>query len=172
MFLGRICFAHPCSLPVTVPLSEEAWSHHGGVITLYSAREVVEERHLDQAVFLEMLCASREVIDICYPVHLLNIILLFNSFDRSCFPPCQSQLVEGSRDWTSTGGQTDHNYPQRRERGYLLVMFDVIYPTAPGVHLNGGPVTPWHWRSRVINWTRPSTNGWESCCQGLSGSSS
>lgn len=22
--------------------------------------------------------------------------------------------------------------------GYLLVMFDVIYPTAPGVHLNGG----------------------------------
>lgn len=23
--------------------------------------------------------------------------------------------------------------------GALLVMFDVIYPTAPGVHLNGGP---------------------------------
>lgn len=60
---------------------------------------------------------SAEVIDICYPVHLLNIILLFSSFDWNCFPPCQSQLVEGSSDWTSTGGQTDHNYPQRRERG-------------------------------------------------------
>lgn len=90
------------------------------------------------------MSACREVIDICYPVHLLNIILPFNSFDRNCFPPCQSQLVEGSRDWTSTGGQEYRNYRQRREAGgYLLVMFDVIYPTAPGVHLNGGAL--WRW---------------------------
>ena len=86
-----------------------------------------------------MMSARREVIDICYPVHLLNIILPFNSFDRNCFPPCQGQLVEGSRDWTSTGGQEYRNYRQRRKGGgCLLAMFDVIYPTAPGVHLNGG----------------------------------
>lgn len=63
------------------------------------------------------MSACGEVIDICYPVHLLNIILPFNSFDRNCFPPCQSQLVEGSRDWTSTGGQEYRNYRQRREGG-------------------------------------------------------
>lgn len=63
------------------------------------------------------MSARREVIDICYPVHLLNIILPFNSFDRNCFPPCQSQLVEGSRDWTCTGGQEYRNYWQRREGG-------------------------------------------------------
>lgn len=40
MFLRHICLARSCSLPVTFPLTEEAWSHHGGVITLLSAREV------------------------------------------------------------------------------------------------------------------------------------
>ena len=143
MFLGHICLAHSRSLPVTFPLTEEAWSHHGGVITFLSARRRSgKERHLDQAI-LKKWCRPRgEVIDICYPVHLFNIILPFNSFDRSCFPPCQSQLVEGLRDWTSTGGQEYCNYTQRRggggRGGLCLVMFDVIYPTAPGVHLNGG----------------------------------
>lgn len=45
-----------------------------------------------------MMYACREVMDICYPVHLLNIILPHNSFDRNYFLPCQSQLVEGLRD--------------------------------------------------------------------------
>lgn len=34
----------PCSLPVTFPLAQEAWSHPGRVITLLSATEEVEEK--------------------------------------------------------------------------------------------------------------------------------
>lgn len=86
------------------------------------------------------MSARTEVMDISYPVCLLNAPPHpQNGFDRSCFPPCQSQLAEGSRDWTSTGGQEHHNYRQKEGRGGggLFAMFDVIYPTAPRVPLNG-----------------------------------
>lgn len=58
MFLGRICLTHPCSLPVTSPLTEEAWRRR--VITSLSAGEEVQQRRLDQAIlYKRRLLAER-----------------------------------------------------------------------------------------------------------------
>lgn len=109
MLLGRITsLLSTCHFPsLWRSMESSCWSNN----FTFSAGKTSWSSNLP-----EMMWACREVMDICYPLHLLNITPPFNSFDRNCFPPCQSQLVEGWRDWTSTGGQEYRNYRQSRER--------------------------------------------------------